>query len=85
MRAGCGLGRVVLTEPRRAALLLTVRAGAVAAVTAERPGDRRLATALEAVLEGRPLERPPEPAAGIGTADLAALAGALGAARRLLC
>ena len=84
VRAGCGLVRVVLTEPRRAALVVTVRTGAVAAVTAERPRDRGLAAALEEILAGGPLELPPEAAAGIGTADRAALAGALEAAHRLL-
>jgi len=84
VRAGCGLVRVVLTRPRRAALLLTVRAGAVAAVTAELPRDRGLAAAVEAALGGRPLELPPEAAGGIAAEDRAALTAALGAARRLL-
>jgi lipoate-protein ligase A len=84
VRAGCGLVRVVLSRPRRAALLITVRQGAVAAVTAERPEDRELATALDAGLRGRGLESAPEASARVAAEDRAGLAAALGAARRLL-
>jgi lipoate-protein ligase A len=84
VRTGCGLVRVVLTRPRRRVVLVTVRAGAVAAVTAEHREGRALAFRLAAALDGHRLDAPVGPAEGISPEDAATVAGALAAARRLL-
>jgi hypothetical protein len=74
----------VLTRPRRRVVLVTVRAGAVAAVTAEHREGRALAFRLAAALDGHRLDAPVGPAEGISPEVTAAVADALAAARRLL-
>lgn len=82
VRAGCGLVRVVLSRPRRLVVLVTVRGGAVAGVTAERPGGRAAAAGLATALEGRPLDAPLPPGA-VDPDTAEALDAPLRAARRL--
>ncbi|HEY2703819.1 MAG TPA: hypothetical protein VGL20_09025 [Candidatus Dormibacteraeota bacterium] len=82
VRAGCGLVRVVLSRPRRVVVLVTVRGGAVAGVTAERPEGRAAAARLAAVLEGRRLDAPLPPGA-VDPEAAVAVGAALAAARRL--
>ncbi|HEX3606831.1 MAG TPA: hypothetical protein VH134_12980 [Candidatus Dormibacteraeota bacterium] len=84
VRAGCGVVRLVLDGPPRRVLLLTVRGGAVAGVAAE---DRRagaLAGRLGEVLAGRRLDAVPPAVDGLEAEHAAAVAAALGTARRLL-
>jgi hypothetical protein len=76
--------RVVLTRPRRRVVLVTVRAGAVSAVTAEHREGRALAFHLAAALDGHRLDAPVGPAEGVSAEVTATVAAALAAARRLL-
>jgi hypothetical protein len=79
VRAGCGLVRVVLTRPRRRVVLVTVRGGAVAAVTAEHREGRALAAQFAASLEGHRLDASLDPAGMAPEMD-----AALRTARRVL-
>jgi lipoate-protein ligase A len=86
VRAGCGVLRLVLTGPRPTAVLVTVRGGAVAAVTAERPAGRGLAARVGAVLHDHPLDRPVDDAAlreaGVAPGAAAEVVSGLREARR---
>jgi hypothetical protein len=82
VRAGCGVVRVVLSRPRRLVVLVTVRGGAVAGVTAERPGGRGVAARLATALQARRLDAP-VPVDGLDPEAAAAVGAALEAARRL--